>query len=102
VTYAIHEFGKVAVVTAAAIDKISPTEARRLAQELLHAAELAEKPAYELGVLPNRRGGFHHIHSNMTECGMAYLDGGDIGEWRPCGKLVNHDGDCGYENHSAF
>lgn len=56
---------------------------------------------YELGHLPNRRGGFNHIHSGMTECGMAYHPGGGV-LWEPCKRYVNHDGVCGYSDNTAF
>lgn len=54
----------------------------------------------KLGKLPNVRGGFYHVHSGMFECGMAYRL--PDGEWSPCSKLVNHGGDCGYEDNSAY
>lgn len=54
-----------------------------------------------LGKLPNKRGGFHHIHSGETQCGIAYYIYPDKGWW-PCSKLVNHQGDCGYEDNSAY
>lgn len=54
----------------------------------------------KLGKLPNKRGGFYHIHSGKSECGIAYLGTG-LG-WQPCSKLVNHDGSCGYEDNTAY
>lgn len=56
-----------------------------------------------LGKGPNRLTGFHHNHSGMSECGMAYRDGqGNTWRWTPCKKYVNHDGECGYEDNTAF
>lgn len=52
-----------------------------------------------LGELPNKRAGFFHVHSGQYECGQAYRD--DY-EWRPCSRLVNHEGECGYEDNTAF
>lgn len=67
--------------------------------------EKLEKP--KLGKLPNTRAGFYHIHSSDYECGIAYVvsyvdQGGARTEYAPCRKLVNHNGDCGYEDNSAF
>lgn len=55
----------------------------------------------KVGHLPNKRGGFYHIHSGMTECGIAYYLP-TAGHWYPCKRLVNHNGSCGYEDNSAF
>lgn len=48
----------------------------------------------------NKRMGFYHIHSGEYECGMAYKD--ERVGWRPCSRLVNHGGNCGYEDNSAL
>lgn len=60
----------------------------------------------ELGKLPNKRAGFFHLHSNSYECGQAYraVDPWDASDWtwQPCTKLVNHDGQCGYEDNTAY
>ena len=57
-----------------------------------------------LGKLPNMRAGFHHIHSDMYNCGMAYwtVDEYTKGHYWPCSKLVNHQGKCGYEDNTAY
>ncbi len=59
-----------------------------------------------LGKLPNRRAGFHHIHSDSYECGIAYRqygwDDADKWRWAKCSKLVNHEGGCGYEDNTAY
>lgn len=66
--------------------------------------EKLEKP--KLGKLPNSRAGFYHLHSGSYECGMAYRqverDYFDKWRWAKCSKLVNHPGDCGYEDNTAF
>ncbi len=52
-----------------------------------------------VGQLPNTRAGFFHIHSGEHECGQAYkVERG----WLPCSRLVNHEGECGYEDNTAF
>lgn len=68
--------------------------------------EKPEGPEFVLGKGPNKRVGFHHIHSDKYECGFAYWntnpwDGGDS-HWEKCSRLVNHDGPCGYEDNSAY
>lgn len=68
----------------------------QVAQAYLAAKEAA-RPT--LGKGPNKRVGFFHNHSGMAECGMAYR--AEVG-WEPCRKYVNHDGECGYENNTAF
>lgn len=62
--------------------------------ELLRAAE------FKVGKLPNRRAGRYHIHASNNECGIAYVNEGQV--WEPCSKWVNHSGDCGYEDNTAF
>jgi hypothetical protein len=57
-------------------------------------------PRYVEGHLPNRRGGFDHIHSGLTECGQAYRLPSQ--NWAPCRKLVNHDGGCGYADNTPY
>lgn len=75
----------------------------RKAQRALEDAKGAE-----IGKLPNIRGGFYHNHIASYECGIAYwereedYDYPNKGSWKPCKKLVNHNGQCGYENHTAF
>lgn len=73
--------------------------ARIISKQADRIEELEERLRPKLGKGPNRRKGFHHIHSNSFTCGMAYF-GKD--HWWPCKKLVNHEGDCGYEDNSAF
>lgn len=72
--------------------------------EVRRSIEQLEGP--ELGNLPNKRAGFYHIHSNSYECGIAYRRqrmGDDEGwSWAKCSKLVNHEGNCGYEDNTAF
>lgn len=53
-----------------------------------------------LGELPNKRAGFFHNHSGEYECGQAYQD--EQHGWLPCSRLVNHDGECGYEDNTAY
>lgn len=79
----------------------------RLKSELADVREaIKELEGPELGKLPNSRAGFHHIHSDSYECGQAYraVDPWDAGDWawQPCTKLVNHTGECGYEDSTAF
>lgn len=70
--------------------------------------ELKEAEGAELGRLPNIRGGFYHIHSDSTECGIAYwedehdYDYPNKGSYKPCKKLVNHSGQCGFEDNTAY
>lgn len=70
--------------------------------------QLQEAEAAEVGKLPNIRGGFYHIHSASYECGIAYwqkvsiYDKTNAGEYQPCRKLVNHAGECGFEDNTAF
>lgn len=52
------------------------------------------------GKKPNGRHGFHHIHSNITECGIAYRDEDRM--WQPCRKPVNHADQCGYADNTCF
>jgi len=62
-------------------------------------------PTYAEGVMPNRRGGFFHIHSGEHECGQAYRSHSLTtveNNWERCSKLVNHKGSCGYANNTAF
>lgn len=51
-------------------------------------------PAFELGVLPNKRGGRMPTESGVTACGIAFAYRDDPVVWKPCGRPVNHDGDC--------
>ncbi len=68
--------------------------------------ESKPKIRFRKGKLPNKRGGFFHIHSGETECGIAYraATGHQLPttEWQPCTKLVNHEGGCGYADNTAF
>lgn len=61
--------------------------------------ELLQLSSHTLGQLPNQRGGRHHVHENQRECGIAYHKNGS---WFPCSKWVNHSGDCGYADNTAF
>jgi hypothetical protein len=56
--------------------------------------------AYLLGMKPNSRTGFYHVHSASYECGMAYRGHDEL--WWPCSRLVNHEGPCGYEDNTAY
>lgn len=59
-----------------------------------------------LGKMPNKRAGFYHLHSDIYECGIAYrrqrVGDGDGWSWAKCSKLVNHEGNCGYEDNTAY
>ena len=48
----------------------------------------------------NIRAGFYHVHSGEYECGMAYQVG--YWEYAPCSKLLNHEGECGYADNTAY
>lgn len=74
--------------------------------EVRRSIEKLEAP--KLGKMPNSRAGFYHLHSGEYECGMAYwkydgdYDYPDKGRYYKCSRLVNHKGDCGYEDNTAF
>lgn len=74
----------------------------------IRAEQESRKPKFELGKMPNKRAGFYHIHSASHECGQAYWENANDydypnkGEYKPCKKLVNHDGYCGFEDNTAF
>lgn len=72
--------------------------ARIISKQAERIEELEKRLRPKLGKGPNRRTGFHHIHSNSFECGMAYFA---REHWWPCKKLVNHKDQCGYEDNSA-
>lgn len=90
------------------VDDLRDLEERLLTELDRVRDRIKQAEGESLGKLPNSRGGFHHIHSNSYECGIAYwhdyndYDQPGKGEYQPCKKLVNHGGLCGYEDNSAY